>query len=510
MASTANRIIKNTGWLYAKMAVTMFVSLYTTRLVLGSLGASDFGIYNIVGGAIAMLGFLNSSMAGASQRFMSYTEGEGNREKLKSIFNISLVLHTAISLIAVVAFAAAGYFFFSGILNIPADRLHAAVVIYGSMVVSTAFTIMSVPYEAVMNAHENMRYFAFVGIFESALKLAVAFATVYAAADKLIVYGLLMAVIPFVTLTFMRIYCHRHYAECIIAPRRYFDRRLAREMTGFAGWNMLSSVTAIGTQYGLGIVLNHFFGTLLNAAQGIANQLCGMLLAFSNNMLKAINPVIAKSEGSGNREKMIDVTLLSCKYSYLIFAVFVIPTMVDTEYILKLWLNDVPLWAVLFLKLQLIRSLFDQLIISINTAINAQGTIGRVSIYRSIYYVAPIILTYIGFSYGYEAYWLYIFWISCWCIVGGIVALYFCHKQCSLSYKRYFHVVILPVTICTAVSYFSGKIITSFMSEGLLRLAIVAAITIMMLLCSYWFFGTDKREKGVLKSLYTTLINIKP
>lgn len=218
MSSTANRVIKNTGYLYARMGITMFVSLYTTRLILNSLGASDFGIFNIVGGAISMLGFLNAAMASATQRFMSYSEGAGDKEKQKSIFNISLVIHFLTSLLVGVALVVAGFFFFGGILNIPADRVGAAEVVYASLIVSTMFTVMTVPYDAVMNAHENMRYYAIVGILESLLKLSVAFACVYTSADKLVVYGILMACIPLLTLTIMRVYCHKHYRECIISP----------------------------------------------------------------------------------------------------------------------------------------------------------------------------------------------------------------------------------------------------------------------------------------------------
>ena len=306
MSQTANRVIKNTGYLYAKMAITMFVSLYTTRLILNSLGASDFGIYNIVGGAIAMLGFLNVAMASATQRFMSYSEGEGNKEKQKNIFNISCILHFCISIIIALILLAAGWFFFHGILNIPADRVSAAQVVYCSLIVSTVFTVMNVPYDAVMNAHENMRYYAVVGIIESFLKLAVAFACVYAKGDKLIVYGVLMAAIPFITLTIMKVYCHRHYKECVINPRKFYDKKLMREMTSFAGWSLAGSMGGILGNYGNGIVLNSFFGTILNAALGIANQLNGMLMVFSNSMLKALAPVIVKTEGGGEHEKMLE------------------------------------------------------------------------------------------------------------------------------------------------------------------------------------------------------------
>lgn len=287
MSSTANRIIKNTGFLYAKMGITMFISLYTTRLILNSLGASDFGIFNIVGGSIAMLGFLNAAMASATQRFMSYSEGEGNKEKQKSIFNVSFILHLVISFIIAILLIIAGYFFFNGILNIPEGRIFAAQVIYASLIVSTMFTVMNVPYDAVMNAHENMKYYAIVGIFESLLKLIVAFICVYSTSDKLIVYGSLMACIPLITLTIMRIYCHRHYEECRIDPKKYWNKAIMKDMTSFAGWIFLSTSSSMIGQYGLGVIINHFFGALLNAAQGITNQINGQILTLSNNFIKA-------------------------------------------------------------------------------------------------------------------------------------------------------------------------------------------------------------------------------
>ena len=194
------------------------------------------------------------------------------------------------------------------------------------------FNVMSVPYNAAINAHENMRYFAIIGVFESLLKLLVAFATIYVLGDKLIVYGILMACIPFVTLTILRIYCHRHYEECVVSLRRYFRKDLFREMTSFAGWNFLGSTSSLIGNYGMGVVLNHFFGTLLNAAQGIANQLNGQLLSFSNNMLKAASPLIAKNEGAGDRSSMLQVSMLANKYSFFLLAILAIPAIIEMPF----------------------------------------------------------------------------------------------------------------------------------------------------------------------------------
>ena len=217
MTSTASRLLKNTSWLYAKMGITMFISLYTTRLILNGLGASDFGIYNIVGGTIAMLGFFNAAMASASQRFMSYAEGEGHHEKKIVIFNVSILLHIIIALVIGGILILGGYLFFDSIFNIPNDRLFAAKVIYFCLVLSTIISIMTVPYEAVINAHENMKYYAIVGIFESISKLIVAYICVISSEDKLVVYGILMSMIPVSILFILRtsdnykqVIVHRH------------------------------------------------------------------------------------------------------------------------------------------------------------------------------------------------------------------------------------------------------------------------------------------------------------
>ena len=209
----AKRVAKNTGFLYARMAITVFISLYVTRLVLAALGAEDFGTFSVVGGAIAMLTFLNAAMTAASQRFMSYAQGEGNNHKQKNIFNVSVLLHFFIAIAVVLLLEGAGYIFFNGLLKINPERMHAAKLIYQFLIVSTFFTIISVPYDAVINAHENMFFVAVLGIIESLLKLGIALFITYTVFDKLISYGFLMALLAIFLLLVRRVYCHRKYEE---------------------------------------------------------------------------------------------------------------------------------------------------------------------------------------------------------------------------------------------------------------------------------------------------------
>ena len=240
----AKRVAVNTGILYAKMGITVFISLYATRLILAALGAEDYGIFNVVGGAIAMLTFLNIAMASASQRFMSYAQGEGDERKQKYIFNVSVTLHFLVAIAVFLLLQVAGYFLFNGILEIPEERMDVAKLLYQFMLVSTFFTILSVPYDAVINAHENMLLVAVLGIIESISKLAIAIYITYTAFDKLLTFGILMVSLPILLLVLRSIYCHRKYEEVTLSPRKYFNKQLFKEMTSFASWKLLSS-TAI-------------------------------------------------------------------------------------------------------------------------------------------------------------------------------------------------------------------------------------------------------------------------
>jgi O-antigen/teichoic acid export membrane protein len=501
MSSVANRVIKNTGFLYAKMGITMFISLYTTRLILNSLGASDFGIFNIVGGAIAMLGFLNAAMAGATQRFMSYSEGEGDKEKQKSIFNVSFILHLGISFVVGIVLLIAGFFFFNGILNIPPDRVFAAKIVYGSLIVSTMFTVMTVPYDAAMNAHENMKYYAIVGIFESFLKLAVAFACVYTSSDKLIVYGSLMACIPLITLSIMRIYCHKHYEECIIAPRKYWKKDLMKEMTSFAGWNLFQTAVSMITNNGVGIVMNMFFGTVINAAQGIANQICGQLMTLTNNMAKAVNPVITKTEGQKDHNKVLSFASTSSKAAFFITALFSIPAIITMPQLLKVWLKNVPDYAVFFAQCQLIISLCEQLTSGFNVAINASGKIKGISIFKSLVKFSFLPIAYILFKLQISIIIVYCIFVIIQGLINGLfVSIYFLNKTFHYSFSRYLRVTFLPL-ITTAFVVLIIGILLSNIFDGWYLLFTVFGCCILCNIVLFYFISLNKEEKVVVANL---------
>jgi len=496
--STSARVIKNTGYLYVKMVVTMFISLYTTRVILASLGASDFGIFNIVGGAITMLGFLNSTMANATQRFMSYAEGEGVLERKRGIFNVSLILHVIISIITVILLLAAMYPLFNGIFNIEPERVSVAKVVYLCLIVSTVLTIINVPYDAVMNAHENMLYYSIVGIFESLLKLCIAFIVVNTSSDKLVVYGVLMACIPLVTLSIMKIYCHRHYSECVIAPRKYWDAKLVSQISSFFGWNFLTAISSLFSAQGIGIVLNHFFGTVLNAAQGIATQVNGVLSSFSGNIMKALNPVIVKKAGSKDVESMNRATISGCKYSPLLTMMFGIPLSLEINYVLGIWLKEVPDWASVFVVMQIVQSIISQMADGAATSVYAQGEIKNYAIWKSVMNATPVILVWCAFRLGCGPIWLYIPMIIIWGIGGDIVIIYYAHLKCRLNVERYLKLVVIPLFGASFLMFAFGTISILLVNEGFIRLIITSSLTSIGLLISCVLFVVTEEERILL------------
>ena len=496
--STTTRVIKNTGFLYVKMGITVFISLYTTRLILASLGASDFGVFNIVGGAITMLGFLNSTLANATQRFMSYAEGANDLLKKKQVFNVSMVLHIGVALLTGLILLAAMYPLFNGIFNIQQDRIFAAEVIYLSLVVSTMFTIVNVPYDAVMNAHENMLYYALIGIFEAFLKLIVAFVCVYTTSDKLIVYGILMAIIPFITLTIMKIYCHRKYEECFIGFKKYWSRGLVKDIASFSGWNFLTAISSLASYYGSGLVLNHFFGTILNAAQGIANQVNGQMSTFSLNLMKAVNPVIVKRAGAQDVEAMNKATLASGKYSTLLIVFFAIPFMLEMHYVLNVWLKDVPEWTSLFCCLQLVITIICQMASSAATSIYAQGNIKWYAIYKSVMNVVPIIATYIAYIFGGAPYWLYIAMITIWAIGGNIVIIRYANKVSNLKIIAFFRKIVFPVISVVILMLALGYLPQLLMVEGFYRFIVSCVITSLVFIFMIWWRIFTNKERQMV------------
>ena len=497
--STSSRVIKNTGYLYIKTLVSMFVTLYVTRLVLKTLGTEDFGIYDVVGGAISMLGFLNISMASTVQRFLNNAQGQGDDLSQRKVFNIGVIFHIIIALSIVVILAILYIFLFNGILNISPERISAAKIIYLCLVVSTFFNIITVPYDASINAHEDMLTYSVIGIIDIFLKLGVAIAITMTSMDKLVLYGVLMMIVPIATYAMMRFWSRRHYKECVISLRHYYDKSLARQMLSFSGWSLVGTSSSVVGNYGNNIVMNHFYGATLNAVMGIANQFQGMLIVLSSGLTRALNPVIYKS-GGRDENQMLQYSYLGCKYSFLLLAFFSIPVVVETPFVLDLWLGQIPVWAVLFVRLQLLRCLLEQLTSTLNKALEAVGKIKEYNIAVFALNIMPIFVLSIAYSLGMKPYTHYVVAIVFMVLLVGFVKIFFCIRYCNLDFVQYSKVVLWPCLICVALPIAVGFLLKYLLGTALLPVLLTIFIVITLTVLTA-YFTLSGLELAVMKSL---------
>lgn len=496
----AKRVAKNTGILYARMAITVFISLYSTRLILAALGVADFGLFNVVGGVISMLGFLNSSMAAATQRFMSFAQGAGDLEKVKRIFNMSSLLHWGIAVLVFILLEGAGYFFFHGILNIASDRLEVAKLIYQFMIISTLFTVISVPYEAVITSHENMLVYAVMGVIEAVLKLGIAFYITYTGLDHLVMYGVLMAALSICLLIIKRIYCHRVYVECHLNLGQNYDMPLLKEIGGFAGWSLFGNSSIILANYGATIILNIFFGSLISAAQAIVNQTIGQLNVLANTIIKALNPAIDKSFGAQRNSLMLDITIYGCKISFYLLMILYIPFFIELPFIFKIWLKNVPEYTFLIFRILIIKNLIEQLFIPLITAIGAKGDIKYLQLTSSILFLIPLPISFLLFQLNYPPFYLYIVFTLV-SVISSANILIFANKKCQLSIQEFLTNVVLRCFISLTL-VFIISIIPHFMFEvGIFRLVLVSLISLVSFFVVIYLIGLSKNERNLIRQV---------
>ena len=372
-AENNKRIAKNTLLLYFRMLLIIIVGLYTSRVVLNTLGVSDYGIYNVVGGIVAMLAFLNSAMVAASQRFISFELGTGNIERLKKVFCTSVSIHIVLAGIIFLIAETIGLWFVNTHLNIPAERMEAANWVYQCSILTLLLTVVSVPYNSCIVAHEHMKAFAYVSIVEAILKLLIVYLLLLGNFDKLILYAILIVAVALIIRIIYGIYCKRHFEECTY--RFVFDKQLFREMFAFAGWSVIGNLGFSFKDQGSNIILNLFFGTTVNAARGIALQVNGIISNFSNNFTMALNPQITKQYAAGDVEASVKLVYAGCRYSFYLLLLIAVPVMINIDYLLQLWLGTVPEYTSQFLMLALVAALLYGMAPPLVTALQATGKI---------------------------------------------------------------------------------------------------------------------------------------
>lgn len=504
---SANKVILNTGILYGRMLITMGLSLYTTRLVLNALGVLDFGIFNLIAGVIAMLSFLNAAMGVSTQRYFSFHQGKKDIVMQKKVFLNSLILHVIIGVVIIAGLEIAGLYIFDGFLKIPESRISSAITIYHFMSATVFFTVIAVPFTAVLNAHEDMLWISIVGIIETVLRMGIAFLLLIISSDKLIVYGVLTALISVIVFVLYGIYCLK-YEEWTMNYYRFYDIGLIKEMSSFAGWNLFGALAGMGRAQGIAIILNLYFGATVNAAYGIANQVSGQLNFFSATMLRALNPQIMKSEGANDRSRMLRLSMVASKFGFFLLAFIAIPCIFEMHAILLFWLKNVPDNAVTFCSLILIASLMNQLTIGLQSAVQATG---KVKVYQAVVGFVLLLNLPIAFfllKFKLPAYSVLLSFIVIQ-FIASIMRIFFLKVLVGLSVRDYVRKVFVSELFPVISSVLVCFLITNYVHMDY-RFLFTLTVSIVVFTISIYFSGLSKEEKDMIHGLFFKLkVNFK-
>lgn len=499
--SSDRRIAKNAILLYFRMFISMAVGFYTSRVVLDVLGAEDFGIKGVVGGILAMMGFLTTSMSGATSRFLTYELGKNDKKRLSDTFSSAMIIHVAIALIVFVLAETIGLWFLENKLVIPENRMVAARWVYQVMIFSTMLGITQVPYNATIIAHEKMGIYAYLDILNVTLKLLILYLLVIGHFDKLILYSILTMAVNVLMISLYRIYCVRHYKE----SRLHFVWRpdILKPMLGFSGWDLYGNASNLARNQGVNMLVNIFFGLIANAAVSIAFTVQSIVMKFTSGVTVAVRPQIVKSYAVGDTERMSSLIYMSSKYLFLLLLMISVPVFMEAHYVLDLWLKDVPAFTVWLVRLMILFNFFALMSTIQAMGIHATGKIKRISIINGTLNLSVLPFAYFAYKYFgdlYSAFAYNVVAIFVGCLIN-VNTLSLSVKEISI--RRFFKKVLLPITPITLLAFAVSYLPRLYFDEGFIRLVIVGlASTIVIFAITYFTAEQEVKElinKRILK-----------
>lgn len=496
IATNSKRIVKNTMALYIRMLLIMGVTLYTSRVILNTLGVEDYGIYNVVGGVVVMLGFLNNSLSGASSRFITFALGKGNKKELQEIFSAVLCVHFILAGLFALFGETAGLWFVCRKLVIPEGRMAAALWVYHCSILMTMVSIISAPYNSLIIAYEKMSAFAYISIVEAVLKLIVAWLLLFISYDKLVVYAiLLLAVQVLIRLAYGR-YCHTHFTD--IRSKVEWHAPLVKKISVYAGWTVNGSLALVGCTQGINVLLNVFFGPAVNAARGVAVQVQTAVMTFVQNFQTAIRPQIVKSYAAGDLIYMHELIINSSKYGFFLLLLLAFPVMLGVNAILRIWLGIVPEHTANFVRIMLFVCMFEPIRRPLINAVHATGDIKKFQIYESSALLCVVPVAYVLLKFfditPEQVMWVY-FIIS---LLTQGIRMWIVLPKVKIKYSVYMHQVILPLflpLLCMLVPLFIFSVPENTTLWKLIQYSLYSVI--YMAVCVF-IFGTTRREKTIL------------
>lgn len=490
--------------LYGRMLFSMVVSLYTSRVILRMLGVDDFGIQNVVGGFVSMFAIISSALSSSTSRFLTFELGrkDGNPNR---IFSSAIFIHIILAAIVLVALETFGLWFINAKMVIPDGRLTAANILFQTSIISFFLSVCMVPYNAAVIAHERMSIYAAVGIYEVLFKLAIVIFVAYSnfVHDKLVVFAILQLVVGISIQAYYFAYTRKHFTECKAGP--HFIKETFSEMFSFAGWNFIGCAAGILKGQGINMLLNLFYGTVINAAYGIATTVNNAVVGFAKNFMTALNPQITKSYASNEQEYLFSLINRGSRFSFYLILIFALPLMLETEFVLAKWLGDFPDYSAVFVRLFLVVSLVD--IIS-NTLIIAQDATGEIKNYQIV--VGGLLMMNFPCSWfflkqGFNPDVVFVIAI----IIGFLcllARLLFLKKLIDLPIKRFVKEVLANIIMVSLVSTGFPLVLHLTMSEGWGRFIVVVLTCVVMTSITILFIGCTSSERNfIIKAIRSKL-----
>lgn len=486
------RIAKNTFFLYLRSLLTMAISIYTSRIILNTLGVSDFGIYNAVGGMVGMFQMMSATFTSSTQRFISFELGKKKKARTGDVFAVALNIHFLLAFIIFIIMEVIGSWFLNCKMNIPVDRMVAANWVFQCSVATFIINLISIPYNASIIAHEKMGVFALIGVYEVVMKLLLVYLLQIILYDKLIIFALFILAIGLSVRLIYGFYCNKYFEEC--RAKWIMDKELYKEMLSFSGWNFFGSCSAILTLQGITLLLNLFWGVIANAAKGISMQIETAITQLVNNFMTSLNPQITKSYAAGDYEYMKSLMEKGARFSFYLMFVISLPILLETDIILQVWLGQVPLYAVVFVRLSLIFSIMQTFS---NTLIVVMMATGKIKTYQ----ITIGLIQFLNFPIAY--FFLYlgfapqvVYYVM---IINSVVCImfriYFIKRTIKISMNGYVLNVILKSLVIVLLSLLIPLCIHNYLSSGWIQLFIVSLTCVVSTSISIFLIGLTRNEK---------------
>ena len=499
---SGNRMAKNTIILYLRTILLMLISLYTSRVVLQTLGEIDFGIYNIVGGVVVLFTFINNAMSTSTQRFLNFELGRGDEKRLIEVFNISLSIHFLIALLILLLGETIGLWFLNNKINIPGERMDAARIVYQLSLAACIANVLRVPYNASIIAYEKMSFYGLISLAEGVLKLIIVFLLLISQTDKLILYSAFTLGVTIIISFAYKIYCNRKF-DCTHF-HFVWNKILAKQLVGFSSWSLLGSVSIIAINQGVGIIFNIFVGVIVNATIGIVNQVNAAIYSFVSNFQTAFIPQLIKTYAAGYKEEFNKMLNNTARYSFLLLFVISYPIYMECDFILDIWLVDVPQLAVSFTRVILLANLFDALSGPLWSAVQATGKIRTYQFVVSLLFLSSLPLCYIGLKIGLSVTCVFAVKV----LISAIVFTYrllYVKKELRIRLRLFIHNALLKVAGIIVVSAILAGIISYVSPHKIINIGLYFIAGCLLTA----FIGLNHRERKNLNTFITHRLSLQ-